>query len=135
MTLLPVNAYQRGRACLVALLYGSLGRLEQSIGFLRLDLANLIIRGIRILVLTAVLSCCVEGSADRAGESVAGVADSGDVAPGVGRIGGVNTHGSAVNAADRLVWLGTFAAGIAKHEPIRGQRDGLANGFGGHAFG
>ena len=47
----------------------------------------------------------------------------------------MHAHGGAVDAAERFAVFGAFAARVAEHESVGGQRNGFANVRGGEALG
>src|SRR5258705_8609830 len=61
-------------------------------------------------------------------EGVSWIAHAGEVAPGVGRVAGVDADGVAVDGADGFVggFVAEGAADVAENELIGGQRNGLA---------
>src|SRR5262249_51927142 len=98
----------------------TLGLLEQARGVRRLDLLELLRRGVRIFVLMGELAGGMVGADDETGDGIAGVRDLGDVPPGVGGIGGVNANGVAVAAADGLALRDPFLgpALVAKDQAV-----------------
>src|SRR5258708_14259400 len=85
---------------------------------------------VRLLVEIAALAATLAGGVisadDEAGNRVTLIADAGDVAPSVGRVGGVDDDGIAMTAAmglGRVVIAAT--AGVAHYVLICSQRDCL----------